>query len=115
MLKEEIVVGKAYVNEGTCIVREVIAEVDGRHVKYVAFELDSGTLLPARHSVCSTRDMQRWADREAWPHEVARMHPFQAEMGAPGFDSFERAARPPHEVRAAAEALPGAHSFAKLI
>src|SRR5512142_2995994 len=74
MLKEEIVVGKSYVNEGACLIREVIEEVDSRHVKYSAFELDSGPWLPARHSVCSRRDMQRWADREARPHEEARLH-----------------------------------------
>ncbi len=108
MLKEEIVVGKAYVNERACIVREVIEEVDSRHVRYVAFELESGKLLPARHSLCGKRDLQRWADREADSRERNRIHPYrlQDEMLPRSQDALH-----PDEARVMSDLVPGAHTF----
>ncbi len=110
MLKEEIVVGKAYVNERTSLVREVIEEVDNRHVRYIAFELESGRLLPARHSICSKAELKRWADREIEPHEQARIHPYQANASAENHSSMGNGLRP-EEARAVADGAPGTHTF----
>jgi hypothetical protein len=110
MLKEEIVVGKSYVNEGACILREIVEEVDSRHVRYNAFELESGRLLPARHRVCSTGEMQRWADRQAEACETDRIHPFDPDGSADGA-WWNRSSMDPEQARAAADAAPGAHTF----
>ena len=110
MLKEEIVVGKAYVNEQMCILREVVEEVDNRHVRYHAFELESGRLLPARHRTCSRAELKRWADREAEMNERARIHPFEVDaILADGADL--QGALLPEEARTASEAAPGVHTF----
>ncbi len=77
MLKEQIVVGKAYVNERARILREVVEEIDERHVKFNAFDLRSWRLLPSRHRTCEKREIASWAEREARPDETARAHPFQ--------------------------------------
>jgi hypothetical protein len=79
MRKEEIVVGKSYVNEGTRIVREVVEEVDDRRVKFNAFDLASGKLIPAQPQVCHRSQLARWADRQASAEETARIHPFDPE------------------------------------
>ena len=107
MLKEEIVVGKAYVNERASL---VIEEVDNRHVRYIAFELESGRLLPARHSTCGKAELRRWGDREIEPHEQARIHPYQANAPAESNPSAGYHLRP-EEARAVADGAPGAHTF----
>jgi hypothetical protein len=77
MLKDKkIIVGKSYVNEDTGTVREVVEEMDGRHIKFNAFDLDTGKLLPAPNQVCHKNQLARWADREARPHEIAKVHPY---------------------------------------
>ncbi len=108
MLKEEIVVGKAYVNERACIVREVIEEMDSRHVRYVAFDLETGKLLPARHSVCGKSELKRWADREAGPRERDRIHPYQWESEM--LPSRQEGLHP-DEARVLSDLVPGAHTF----
>ncbi len=112
MLKEEIVVGKSYVNEGSCIIREVVEEVDRRSVRYHSFELNSGRLLPARHQVCARGELARWADREAEPGEMARIHPYEADVWL-GADS-ESPQRPMglEEAHAELDKVPGPHTFA---
>ncbi len=112
MLKEEIVVGKSYVNEGACIIREIVEEIDGRHVRYNVFELESGRLLPARHRVCSRHEFQRWADRQTMPQERLRIHPY--EPFASAADSSRPFSLLPEEARAAADAAPGAHTFPRV-
>ncbi len=78
MLKNNaIVVGKSYVNERTGEVREVIEEVDDRRVKYNAFDLNTGKLIPAPYQVCHKSQLSRWADRETRLHEIARFHPYE--------------------------------------
>ena len=76
MNRDQIVVGKSYVNDGASIVREVVEEVDARRVKFNAFELRTGKLIPARRQVCRRSQLARWADREASQRETARIHPF---------------------------------------
>ncbi len=80
MLKERIVVGKAYVNERARVLREVVEEVDERRIKFNAFDLATGRLLPSRHRTCEKREMASWAEREARPDETARAHPFQPDI-----------------------------------
>ena len=57
MLKEPIVVGKAYVNSRLRILREVVDEIDEERIKFHSFDLDSGRLLPSRHRVCQKNEM----------------------------------------------------------
>ncbi len=111
MLKEEIVVGKSYVNEGSCIIREVVGEVDRRHIRYHSFELNSGRLLPARHQVCARAELARWADREAGPREIARIHPY--DLNVPQGTAQESPQRPIglEEAHVELDRAPGAHTF----
>jgi hypothetical protein len=111
MLKEEIVVGKAYVNEGASMIREVFEEVDRRHVKYHAFELGSGRLLPARRQVCDRRELARWADREAKFDEIARIHPFEQRAAVDMALPQEHGTLRVDEARTAMDESPGAHTF----
>ncbi len=111
MLKEEIVVGKSYVNEGACIIREVVEEVDSYHIRYNTFELDSGRLLPARHRVCSKGELKRWADREARANEASRVHPYEQAAWTDPLPSAGRGSLRPEEARSAAEASPGSRTF----
>ncbi len=114
MLKERIVVGKAYVNERARVLREVVEEVDEQRVKFNAFDLRTGRLLPSRHRTCEKRDMASWAEREAHPHETARVHPFEPAAWSgttrPGGDrgiALEAA-------RAPLETASGPHAFPQL-
>ncbi len=79
MLKDQIVVGKAYVNERTHVLREVVEEIEEERVKFNAFDLATGRLLPSRHRVLPARDMAAWAGREASSAELARIHPYAPE------------------------------------
>jgi hypothetical protein len=114
MVKESIVVGKAYVNERARVLREVVEELDEGRVKFNAFDLQSGRLLPSRHRTCDRRDMAAWAEREAQPDETARAHPFErppwSGSGRPDGDrpvSMETA-------RAALETASAPHAFPQL-
>src|SRR5512141_2800684 len=71
MHKEQIVVGKAYVNEDACVLREVVEELDRNSVRCSTFDLATGRLLPTRHSNWNRAQLARWADREATEPEVA--------------------------------------------
>lgn len=85
MLKNQtIFVGRSYVNERTRVVREVVEELDRRKVRYNSFDLKDGRLLQAPLQICFKSQLLRWADREAKPGEVARIHPFEP---APGFEA----------------------------
>ena len=111
MLKEEILVGRSYVNEHACIIREVVGEVDRHHVSYNAFDLDSGKLIPAPHRVCHVREMARWADREAQAVETARTHPYESAASVDSLLARGQGARRPEQARAAIDAAPGMHTF----
>lgn len=91
--KQDISVGRSYVNEDADIAREVVEEIDDRKIKYNAFDLTGGSLLPELQQVCRKSDLAHWADREANPEEIAKIHPF--EQGS----WFEEL--PPSEVKAA--------------
>ena len=114
MLKSHaIVVGKSYVNERTAQVREVIEEVDDRRVKYNAFDLNTGKLIPAPYQICHKSQLSRWADREARPREISRFHPY---VPGPWFE--EASTRETVDVqlertKANMEQLAGTHPFHK--
>jgi hypothetical protein len=77
MLQRDLVVGRAYVNEEACVVRELVEELDERRVRFNAFDLETGKLLPSRHQVSDKGKLARWANREASASELARIHPFE--------------------------------------
>ncbi len=78
MLKEDIVVGRSYVNDTESVIREVVAETDAHHIKFNQFELVTGRLIPASRRVSHRRQFARWANREATEAEAARAHPFKS-------------------------------------
>ncbi|HEX2696651.1 MAG TPA: hypothetical protein VHM28_03020 [Anaerolineales bacterium] len=77
MLKrQDVTVGKCFVNERTQIAREVIAEIGRDKVRYNAFDLRTGNLAPEPVQVCFKGQIAYWADREAMPEEIQILHPF---------------------------------------
>jgi hypothetical protein len=93
MRKQNIAVGRSYVNERAQIAREVVEEVDQRKIKYNAFDLKDGKGISSVKQICRKSALALWADREATPEEIAKMHPFDH---LPWFE-----AAPPREVRGA--------------
>jgi hypothetical protein len=91
--KNNILVGRSYVNKGARIAREVVEELDGRKVKYNAFDLAAGRPTPVVSQICRKSELARWADREANPEELAKIHPFEQ---LPWFEEV-----PPREIRGA--------------
>jgi hypothetical protein len=75
MLKsQDITVGKCYVNQKARVAREVVEEFDHHRVRYNAFNLITGRLIPAPFQISWKSDLARWADREAKPEEISRIH-----------------------------------------
>ncbi len=78
MLKgQDITVGKCYVDPKGRVAREVVEELDRHRVRFNAFNLITGRLIPAPFQISWKSDMARWAGREASPEELARIHPFE--------------------------------------
>ncbi len=105
MRKDQIVAGKAYVNESDCIMREVMEDVDSRRIRLTAFDLRDGKLVPTRHNIWDRAALARWADREASPREVARAHPYGSawlDTALPG----EAAGAAPENARTDSEQMP---------
>ena len=75
--KQNIAVGRSYVNERAWIAREVIEEIDQCRVRYNAFDLKDGRLLPAVLQICRKSALALWADREANQDEISRIHPYE--------------------------------------
>ena len=111
MQKEQIVVGRSYVNEEACIVREVVEEINEHEVKLNAFDLSTGKLIATRHRVWNKTQLARWADREASAPEAARVHPYQAALGVDMSVRPVRAGSSPESARAARDDIPGHHIF----
>ncbi len=109
MLKEQIAVGKAYVNEEAGIIREVVEEVDTRHVKANTFELASGKLVPTRHNIWHRSHLARWANRETTPPESARIHPYERDAWYEVLFPADRVGTPVEQARTMLEAMPGYH------
>ena len=105
--KQTIFVGRSYVSERARVVREVVEEVDRRRVRYNAFDLEDGSLLQAPLQTCFKCQLLRWADREARPGEMARIHPFEL---APGFETSakqESLSRDQERIKAGSEQAAG--------
>jgi len=111
MQKEQIVVGKSYVNEHACIVREVVEEVDGRRVKFNTFDLATGKLIPTRHKVWNKAQLARWADREASVPETTRVHPYESGAGFNLLFPPEQAGTSLEHAKATMDKMPGHHTF----
>jgi len=111
MLKEQIVVGKAYVNARARVLREVVEEVDEQRVKFNAFDLATGRLLPSRHRVCPKPEMAAWAEREADPQETALIHPFEATPWEETPAARDDRAVQLEAAKAALQFAPGPHTF----
>ncbi len=93
MRKQNITVGRSYVNERAQIAREVVEEVDQRKIKYNAFDLKNREAIPVVMQICRKSALALWADREANPEEIAKIHPFEQ---LPWFEAV-----PPRELRGA--------------
>ncbi len=74
--KQNITVGRMYVNEDAHIAREVVEEINHCKVKYNAFDLTKGRLILGVMQVCRKSDLAHWANREANPGEISKIHPF---------------------------------------
>ena len=83
MLKVQVAVGRAYVNEKAGLIREVIQELDQRHVRFNTFDLATGQLIAERRQTCRKSQLVLWADREANARELQRMHPYAPAASAP--------------------------------
>ncbi len=111
MLKDQIVVGRSYVNEDACIMREVVEELDERRVKFNTFDLSTGKFIPTRHKVWNKSQLARWADREASISENALVHPYQSQAWLDTMFPPSAAGAPPESARVAAEEMPSHHTF----
>ncbi len=111
MLKDQIVVGRSYVNEDACIVREVVEELDDRRVKFNTFDLSTGKFVPTRHKVWDKAQLARWADRETSLSETALLHPYQSRAWLDTRIPPDSAGSPPEIARSAADEMPGPHTF----
>lgn len=76
--KYDVTAGKCYINEKKGIAREVVEEIDRHKVKFNAFNLATGQLVPKPFQICFKSQMVYWADREATPDEIAAIHPYVA-------------------------------------
>lgn len=111
MLKDQIVVGRAYVNGSARVLREVVEEVDEQRVKFNAFDLATGKFLPSRHRTCPKAEIAAWAEREASPREMALIHPFEAAAWVDAPAPREARAIQLEAARSVLEAAAGPHAF----
>ena len=69
--RQDVIVGKFYLNNGRGIAREVLQT--GRHtVTFNTYHLDTRN-SSGSPSECLMQDFLRWADREASPRELASL------------------------------------------
>lgn len=67
--KQDLIVGKFYVNQGRRIAREVLRTSD-RIITFNNYHLDTGNSCGSP-SECTVQDFMRWANDEASPAELA--------------------------------------------
>ncbi len=67
--KQDVIVGKFYVNQGRRIAREVLRAGE-KIVLFNNYHLDTGNSCGSP-SECTLQDFVRWADDEASPGELA--------------------------------------------
>lgn len=75
--KQELRVGKWYVNYGSKVARAVLG-VSDTTVTFITYHLDTGNSCGSA-SECARADFIRWADHEATPVEIARLKSFERE------------------------------------
>ncbi|HTO99992.1 MAG TPA: hypothetical protein VMJ64_01360 [Anaerolineales bacterium] len=109
MRKEQIIVGKSYVNEEAGIIREVVEEIDERNVRANAFELSTGKLVPTRHSTWNRRELARWAQRETTAGEVRRIHPYEPTAWFDVPFPSDHGGTPLEQAKTTLEGTPGYH------
>ena len=74
MLKRrEVLAGRCYVNESEQVAREITEVLEGRSIRYSAYDLTTGKPLGAPNRPASKAEIVRWADREALESEAARL------------------------------------------
>ncbi len=69
--KQDVIVGKFYVNQGRVIAREVL-QASGKIVTFYNYHLDTGNSCGSS-SECTIQDFVRWAYDEASPDELAAL------------------------------------------
>ncbi len=67
--KQDLIVGKFYVNPGRRIARQVL-QAGENIIAYYNFHLDTGNSCGSPCE-CTVQDFMRWADDEARPEELA--------------------------------------------
>ncbi len=76
MLRQQAIrVGGTYVNERDGHIREVVEELDRFRVRVNEFDLRTGRLVAPPLRLAYKRHLHRWANREATPEELVRLHP----------------------------------------
>jgi hypothetical protein len=70
--KQDVIVGKFYVNTERRIARQVL-QTSRQIIRFITYHLDTGNSsgLP---SECLVEDFVRWANGEASPTELASLH-----------------------------------------
>ena len=69
--KQDIGVGKCYVNYGRKVARAIL-EASDKVVTFITYHLDTGNSCGST-SVCTKIDFIRWADHEATLAEIAKL------------------------------------------
>lgn len=83
--KQDLRVGKWYVNYGSKVARAVL-EVSDTTVTFITYHLDTGNSCGSA-SECARADFIRWADHEATSAEIARLESFDLDALSPASQS----------------------------
>ena len=75
--KQDLSVGKCYVNKERRVARAVLGSND-QTVTFITYHLDTGNSCGSA-SECSRQDFIRWADHEATPAELTRLESHEME------------------------------------
>jgi len=76
--KQDLSVGKCYVNYGRKVARTVL-EAGDKIVTFFTYHLDTGNSCGST-SECTKSDFIRWADHEATPAEIAKLESQKMEV-----------------------------------
>lgn len=75
--KQDLGVGKCYVNYGREVDRAILG-VSDKIVTFITYHLDTGKSCDSV-SECTRTDFIRWADHEATPAEIAKLESHETE------------------------------------
>ena len=87
--KQDLSVGKCYVNYGRRVARAILKASD-KFVTFITYHLDTGN-SSGTASVCTRVDFLRWADHEATPAEIAKLESLEMEDLFPTLESSNQA------------------------